>query len=262
MKVAEAIHNENKTAHGGEPGDQTGDEILVRNWKIRTGGWDYYLEPPTREIGRAAAEYARRIAECSKFGYSQDQDSETGRWSGYKAIKKVGVNNLESAAPSAFDCSSHIISSYIFAGLNHKATGYTGSMLKSFKEAGFKAYNDAEHTASCNKAVIGGVYLTPGKHVLICLEDGEDVEPIPPEEDVKPPYILIKGASVGVNVRTGPSTATKILGVAHNGDKLQYLGDDDETDWHKVIYKKKDVEYVAYLTGSKKHQKYMEIVTE
>ena len=63
------------------------------------------------------------------------------------------------------------------------------------------------------------------------LEDGK--ETLPPTQAVK-----ITGGSV--NVRSGPGTSTRVLGVVHKGDKLPYQDEEREVDgrpWYLVEYK-------------------------
>lgn len=49
LKVLSAEYNEFGTATGGQPGDQTGKEVRVRDLYIRSGGWTYILRPPADE---------------------------------------------------------------------------------------------------------------------------------------------------------------------------------------------------------------------
>ena len=68
VKVAEAIGDERGASSGGERGDQTGNEILVRTFKARSYPFTEHLSCSDRHMAKAAAEYAVRIASCARFG--------------------------------------------------------------------------------------------------------------------------------------------------------------------------------------------------
>lgn len=80
------------------------------------------------------------------------------------------------------------------------------------------------------------------KTVAALLEDGNDAVP----ENAQ--YVLIEGGNC--YIRTAPNTAGKILGTAHRGEKLAYLGETGETGWHKI--RRGDIEgYVSGKYGKK-----------
>ena len=130
--IAHAVMSENKDRYG-EVGDQlqtgaTDDrkgEIRLADWYDRSGGWDEYLECTDGELAANAAAWAVKIANSKNYGYSRGGGVKDGRWSGYKSIKSVGFDQ----GKGNFDCSSLVISCYVFAGCpNLKPTGYTGNI--------------------------------------------------------------------------------------------------------------------------------------
>ena len=152
--IGHAVMDENGGIDGSIAGDQTGKEIATRNWYNRTGGWGAYLEPLDANMADRAAKYMLEICGDAAFGYSQKH-----RWDGYKSIKANG--GVVAGASGDFDCSSLCISCYIFAGLDHKASGYTGSIEKSLVATGkFKAYHDEAHLASADYAKRGTITKT------------------------------------------------------------------------------------------------------
>ena len=234
IKVAEAIGSE-KGGKDGSPGDQTGNEILVRTFKKRSYAFTQILRCKERWMAELAVSYAERIALCPKFGYSQSK-----RWTGAKNIEAVGKDNLELAKEGDFDCSSLVIECYRLAGCPLKMTGYTGNLESILLKTGYferaeKVIKDTEY------AEMGDIFNAPGIHALIVLTDGTKAEPEPvpyPTDD----YVeIIKGS---VNVRKSP--AGKIYMVAHQGDRFPYLGytepDSTGKEWwavdcdHQVCY--------------------------
>ena len=61
----------------------------------------------------------------------------------------------------------------------------------------------------------------------------------------------VKVTGGAVNVRTGPNTNSKVLGVVHKGDLLTYQGEDSADGWHLVTFDNRN----AWISG-----KYSEIV--
>lgn len=166
IRIAEAYSDENGKARGGVPGDQTGQEIKIREWYERTGGWSVYIECTDPMLAQAAAWNMELIAETENFGYNQDD-----RWEGYRQIIEGG--SIDEALPGDFDCSSLCLAAYILAGLNIEPyEGYTGNMERILLETGlFKSYRDDAHLESPKLAKIGSMYLEPGKHVLMVLDE-------------------------------------------------------------------------------------------
>lgn len=226
MIIVHAVSNENGKANGGLPGDQTGKEIREAQWYDKP--WDCYIEPKDKALGKRAVEIAQRI--CSgNFGYSQD-----ARWSGYQAIKANGYDTV-----GDFDCSSFVISCYIFAGAGLLPTGYTGNLERICEQSGlFNIFRDEKVLHDPKYAVAGGLYLKANSHVCICAEDGEyatetdDVIELPNDE-VK--YIGSVTAKGSVRIRTAPKTG-KTLRIIHNGDSLGILTEDYDTGWLYTDY--------------------------
>lgn len=231
--IVEAYSDENGKARGGQPGDQNGKEIRVREWYERADGWDVYLECTDAALADRAAEIAERISANAAFGYNQDD-----RWSGHRSILKTG--DIDTAAGD-YDCSSLCISAYILAGLDVKAEGYTKNIERILVDTGkFKSYKDAAHTGSADLAKRGGLYLAAGHHVLMVLEDGEGAQqtdgeaagtpepdggtnPLPEQTDGA--RVVSKGS---VRVRDKPIDG-KVMTTLHDGESLPYL-----STWHQV----------------------------
>lgn len=228
---------------GSQIGDQTGKEIAVRDWYASGSGWQYLLVCTDSEMADRAASYMEQICADRNFGYSQKAGQ---RWSGYKAI--VANGGKVKGARGDFDCATLCISCYILAGLNHAASGYTGSMCASLMATGkFRSHEDTQHLSSGDYAKRGALYLRRG-HVAMALNDGplaggaipiigsappvnEEVQP-PPNEEVDGPSVRVIGGNV--NVRTGPGTLYPVLFTAHRGDTFPFGEVDDDTGWYGI----------------------------
>lgn len=93
---------------GKKQGDQTGKEICTRSWYPKS--FTAYLEPLDLNMADKAAAYMEEIAANDDFGYSR----QTG------GLVTAIINNGRKVkgAKGDFDCSSLILSCYIFAGLS------------------------------------------------------------------------------------------------------------------------------------------------
>lgn len=248
--IGHAVMDENGGIDGAIAGDQTGKEIATRQWYKRTKGWHTYLEPTDRTMGKKAAQFMREICANNNYGYSQPN-----RWTGAKSIEILGVAN----GHGDFDCSSLCIECYRLAGLNHKMSGYTGSMVKSLLATGkFKAHTEAAYLSSGDYAITGGLFVGEG-HVCMALEDGPKaskapaddstpVKPTPaPTYDVEPPYVTVVYGSV--YVREGAGKEYPKMFVAKKGQKFPFLEIDEDTGWYWID----TVKGIGCITGKPKY---------
>ena len=209
IKVVEALGSEKKSKDG-EPGDQTGEEIVIRSYKKRSYAFTQALRCKDRIMASIAVSIGERIALSPKFGYSQRT-----RWSGAKNIEAVGVENLELAKEGNFDCSSLVVECYRLSGCPLKMSGYTGNLRSILLKTGY--FEDVtQDLEDIEYAQIGDVLIAPSIHTLMVISDGSKSDPEPIQGD----YVeIIKGK---VNVRKQPNG--RIYMVAHEGDKFPYLG--------------------------------------
>lgn len=244
-KLAEAYSDENGRARGGAAGDQGtpgntgkpsqgGEEVRVKDWYERTGGWSVYLECTDTALASAAAENAERIANDDSFGYDQDQRSTA-----YKAILAAG--SIEAAADSELDCSVLVFIAYKLAGLNIEV-GYTGNLESRFMATGkFIAHREPKYLTSGRYAKVGGIYLTAGKHTMIVVSNGSNADSGGEADQIDPPYVQIKGK---VNVRdAGGWTLNEKGKKVYNGkviytakdEKLPFEEFDEDSGWYGVM---------------------------
>ena len=238
VRIADARMDENKKAKGGAAGDQTGFEIAVRDWYLRDGGWDVYLECIDPVMAYLAARKFIQIANDNSFGYDQDQ-----RWTGLDAIKQAG-GDIASAADSEFDCSSVIDTIFILCGLKVER-GYTGNLERRYLATGkFIAHREPKYLNSGNYAKVGGLYLAAGKHVAMIVSNSA-VQP-PDDDSVQVPYVKIISK---VNVRAAAGSSIKVVDASNNKKKvyngkviytardenLKYITTDPVTGWYQVM---------------------------
>lgn len=253
MKIVHAVCDENGKTVGTKKGDQTGKEIRVQEWYDRSGGWKFYLEPIDPYTASKAVKIAVDVAGNIHFGYSQPN-----RKTGYNAIKRAGGDVSKVTEYGDFDCSSLVYSAYMLAGCEGlDAIGYSGDIVEMFQKTGmFIVHTEPKFLKSGDYAVKGGVYVAPNEHVFMCIEDGkyavhtktqteEKKEEEQPKEKKK--YVRAKGS---VYVRDYPVSGKKIM-VLHNGEKLEYIGRDNETGWYNTTK--------GYITDKSRYTEVVEL---
>lgn len=172
VKIGHASSDENKKARGGQAGDQTGNEVCIRDWYNRP--WNVMLICTDTALAQRAAAYMKAICEDNDFGYDQGQ-----RTTGYTNIVNAG-KDVGKAAAGEFDCSSLVSSCYRLAGLDVPYTLTTRNIRKTFLDTGkFIAYTDSAHLTSDAYATVGAVYLKEDAHVVMALENGSKANSSP-----------------------------------------------------------------------------------
>ena len=242
IRIGHAVMDELGKTIGAVPGDQTGKEIALGTWYAKNSAgrvWQYYLECTDSAMAERAAQYMEQICADSAFGYSQ---GKTQRWDGYRSILANG--GVVSGARGDFDCSTLIISCYIFAGLRIDPDGYTGNLRAKLLATGkFKSYSDSAHISTDKLAKRGGIYLRNG-HVLMALEDGGGAGGTSDTGDLNViGKIIVDEINKWCNVRSGPGLEYTIVGRAKKNDTYSVYGVADS--WYQIDYNGS----VGYLFG-------------
>jgi len=242
IKIGHAVMDELGKTIGATPGDQTGKEITISTWYAKNSAgrvWQYYLECTDSAMAERAAEFMEQICTDRAFGYSQDK---VRRWDGYRSIQVNG--GLDSGARGDFDCSTLVISCYIFAGLKMTPDGYTGDMRSKLLATGkFQSYSDSAHISSDKLAKRGGIYLRNG-HTLMALENGGGASGTTEASDLRiVGKIIVDEINKWCNVRSGPGLEYTIIGRAKKNDTYSVYGVVE--DWYQVDYNAS----VGYIFG-------------
>jgi hypothetical protein len=233
IRIGHAVMDELGKTIGATPGDQTGKEVTISKWYAKNSAgrvWQYYLECTDSAMAERAARYMEQICANDAFGYSQ---GKTQRWDGYRSIK--ANSGIVSGARGDFDCSTLVISCYIFAGLNLTPDGYTGNLrIKLLATGKFKSYSDSGHIGTDKLAKRGGVYLRSG-HVLMALEDGSGAGGTTEANNLKVVgKIIVDEINKWCNVRSGPGLEYTIIGRAKKNDTYSVYGVVE--DWYQIDY--------------------------
>ena len=238
--IAHAVGDERGKAFGGSPGDQTGREVLVSPWRRNDKGW-IVLRPKDRAVASAIAYDARAAAENPNIGYDQHDRNTL-----FEAAQKVGYACALVQTPCECDCSSLVRVCLWYAGIKvgHFNTASERDVL--MRSGAFIELTDPAYTESSALLMEGDILVTKTKgHTCIVLTDGADAEVTPdPEPEPEPTYtkvVYVKGGSVYVRTvdhvpADKQANKDSIIGTAHRGDKLPYLGK-GASGWYKIEFR-------------------------
>lgn len=116
--IAEAVHNEHygdpnyNWYHGGQPGDQTGDEIRIVPWYNYSSGWDYHLT------------YNHPLQWVARNGYLNQSEMENNAEIIYNYFSNHGWSNNAICAMLGNMQEESSINPAIWEGLNPYQGGY------------------------------------------------------------------------------------------------------------------------------------------
>ncbi len=208
VKIGNAVHDENGKARGGQPGDQTGKEVLIQNWYKNKKGWRVF-RPKSSTDARKIAAAMRASCKNDAVGYDQGQGD---RNTFYDEAAKVGFDPALVTTPCETDCSAAVRVCLAFAGImlpNFNTASEPSLLLKSGR---FDELTGAEYTDTSDRLREGDVICTATKgHTAVVLTNGPkaeklDPEPAPEPEPEKKKMIRVKGT---VRCREGNGTNYK-----------------------------------------------------
>lgn len=174
--ISNCGHDERGQYHGGTAGDQTGTEWQIRSWYNRP--WDCVLRYPDKKIAQAIANEAIDAANNNFIGYDQ-----WNRLSFWKVLKTVGykVANIKTAVET--DCSAGVSAIVKAVGYqygikklqNIPEGSWTGSMKKTFQDAGFEVLTFSKYRTSEAYLEPGDILLNEKSHTAIEVGTGKKI---------------------------------------------------------------------------------------
>ena len=169
VKIGHAYSDENKSSYGGKAGDQTGNEVTVRNWYNRSKGWSAVFRPKNSETAEKIAVAMEQACSNNKIGY--DQNQRTTLYDRARE-KKWDLSKIDSKCEC--DCSSLVAVCVNAAGIPVSRDMYTGNQ-KTVLEAtgGFEVLTDSKYLSYDKYLKRGDILLGTG-HTAIVLTDGDD----------------------------------------------------------------------------------------
>ncbi len=200
--IGNAVHDENGKAKGGQPGDQTGKEVVVQAWYKNSKGWRV-LRAKDGTAARKIAEAMRNACANDAIGYDQGDRNTL-----YTEAAKIGFDPGRVSVPCETDCSALVRVCLAYAGIKVSNFNTANEAAVLMATGKFTELTGKEYTDASDRLREGDVLITKVKgHTAVILNNGPkaDDDPVPPAPEPPTPtpgtkMIKVKGS---VRVRDG-----------------------------------------------------------
>ena len=177
VRIGHASIAENGKATGGTSGDQTGKEVVIREWYNKP--WNVLLRPVRPELAEESAVACEEACANHNIGYDQG-----GRNTLYAKAKAVQFDISAITDPCECDCSSlmHVCAIAGGANLTYGSNGYTTrTMVKAFVASGdYEKLTDNKYLTSDKYLKRGDILVKEGSHTVMVLDNGSEVAIVEP----------------------------------------------------------------------------------
>lgn len=243
VMLGNAVCDEHGKAKGGEPGNQTGKELMVQAWYKNKKGW-IVLRPKSAAVAEKIARDCRWACENMAIGYNQAKRNTL-----YSAAKPFGFNCKDVKTPCECDCSSLVRVCILYAGVKVNDFNTASEVTRLMNTGDFEKLTDSMYTDSSSYLKRGDILVTATKgHTAIVLNDGPKVAPPDPKPEPTGKSVKVVGRSV--NVRNEPGKTGRILFTAHKGETFPLLSV-SESGWYEIL-----TSYpTAFITNKPKYTK-------
>ena len=176
VRIGHASIDENGKASGGSGGDQTGKEVVIRNWYNKP--WNVVLRPKSATLAEMSARACEAACANPNVGYDQG-----GRNTLYAKAKAADFD-LSAVGACECDCSSlmHVCAIAGGANLTYGSNGCTTrTMVSAFVASGdYEKLTDSKYLTSDKYLKRGDILVKEGSHTVMVLDNGSGVEVVEP----------------------------------------------------------------------------------
>ena len=269
VKIGHASLDENKSARGGNAGDQTKKEVCTRSWYNKP--WTSVIRPKDSTVADKIAKAMEQACANDKIGYDQNQ-----RTTLFTQAKAVNWDLSKITTACECDCSSLVAVCVNAAGIAVSKDIYTGNEKTALANTGaFTVLTDAKYISKPYNLKRGDILLG-ARHTAIVLTNGDgDSAPVnsntesntPKTETVVTGEVRAKDAArsfmnplagtykvtaTKLNVRHGAGLNKKIMVTIPRGTAVrcygyytEYLG----TNWLAVQFTYNGVKYTGFASA-------------
>ena len=181
VRIGHASIDENGKAAGGVAGDQTGKEVVSRNWYDK--GWNVLLRPARVELAERSAKACEAACTNQNIGYDQG-----GRNTLYQKAKAASFDLSKIDAPCECDCSSlmHVCAIAGGADIPYTSNGCTTrTMVRAFTNSGeYIKLTDKAYLTSESKLQRGDILVKEGSHAVMVLRGAVELPETPEKSPV------------------------------------------------------------------------------
>ena len=168
--IGHASSDENRKAHGGKAGDQTGGEVCTRSWY--SSPWDLVLRCKDSVKAEKMAKACEAACANKNIGYDQYQRNTL-----LPQAKAVNWDLSKVSVACECDCSSLMTVCAQCAGIDvpyvYGNSPYTGNMKTQFMSTGyFEALTNSKYLTSDKYLKRGDILVRTSGHTAMALENG------------------------------------------------------------------------------------------
>ena len=240
VRIGHASIDENGKTTGGSGGDQTGKEVVIRNWYNKP--WNVVLRPKSATLAELSARACEAACANPNVGYDQG-----GRNTLYAKAKAANFD-LSAVGVCECDCSSlmHVCAIAGGANLTYGSNGYTTrTMVKAFVASGdYEKLTDSKYLDSDKYLKRGDIPVKEGSHTVMVLDNGSGVEAVEPpvvnmplEDDIAIHY-SVRLPMLQKGMTSNAVTVMQILIEAHGFYVPMFGKFDDRTEAAVVEFQK------------------------
>lgn len=161
VTIGHLVSDENKRAHGGKAGDQTGRESYLCDWY---GPWEYVFRAKDPAVRKKIAQTMVDICNNENAG-GYDQYERTTL---YNEAKRLNWDIKAITKPCESDCSASVAVCINAAGIPISKDMYTGNEKQLIEATGaFETYSAAEYTQQSDKLKKGDILQKKGHTSIV-----------------------------------------------------------------------------------------------
>lgn len=177
--IGHASIDERGQGRNGQAGDQTGKEVVIRDWYQKN--WTDVLRPINSRIAERSAQACEAGCANSNVGYDMNQRNTL-----HTKAKAVGYNLAKIVDPCECDCSSFMTVCAIAGGvteLEYEGNAPTTStMVNIFTKTGkYQRLTDKKYLTSDQYLKRGDILVRPGSHTVMVLSNGAATQTSSPQ---------------------------------------------------------------------------------
>ena len=246
--IGNAVGDEHGKASGGEPGNQTGKELRIQPWYKNKKGWRVF-RPKSYEVAQKLAEDMRAACNNPNIGYDQKQRNTL-----YNVAQRFGFDCKEVNEPCECDCSSLVRVCLAYAGIMLSNFNTATEPSKLINSGKFDELTGIEVTDTPDYLRTGDILVTAVKgHTAIVLNNGDRVDPRPPDPPEPDPDKCVEVIGKSVRVRSSDSVLGRTQFIAHKGDTFPFIGV-APSGWYQIEAGRGE----SYITNKIKYTKLVE----
>ncbi len=215
VKIGHASLDENKKTKNGSAGDQTGKEVVIRDWYNKN--WTAVFRAKDLKVAEKIAKTMEQACLNNNIGYDQNQ-----RTTLYEHVKNLNWDITKVKEKCECDCSSLVAVCVNAAGIKVSKDMYTGNQKAVLAATGkFNVLTEIKYLAKPGHLKRGDILLASG-HTAVVLTNAELKLEVAKSFDKT--LVGTYKTTSNLNIRSGAGTDKEILTTISKGTEVICYG--------------------------------------